>query len=486
MDEVKARPGLKRLAEAVNDDLAAFDEGRREPELRRGRARVTFLRAPRRWWRPRAVTVFPFRLAAVCGVAAASIALLLLLAPRAPRAPITLSVDGPHGADAARISAPAAHPTTLRFSDGTSIVLAPTSQVQVRELAPRGATVLLAQGTAEVAVEPRPQARWRFLAGPFVVQVTGTRFSLRFRPERGDLSIAMHEGSVIVSGGPLAAGRPLRAGERLEVSAGAPTPPRAPGAAAPAPPHASDTLHGTGDVGLVEAPRPPPAVGLGAPARAQRRAPPTPRPVAVAVAERAPPGAAGSPSGSRAPSGAIARAPLGAPAMPGGLPPERPAAPRAAPPQATPDWRALVALGRYGEALDRLGADGARAVCAEGDAAAVLALADAARFAGRDALAERSLLAVRRRFPGSDAAARAGFLLARRRQDEGRLGDAAALFGEIARGAPAAGLAEEAAGRLIEIQLARGDRAAARREALAYLARFPAGPHAALARSLQE
>jgi outer membrane protein assembly factor BamD (BamD/ComL family) len=61
---------------------------------------------------------------------------------------------------------------------------------------------------------------------------------------------------------------------------------------------------------------------------------------------------------------------------------------------------------------------------------------------------------------------------------------AARWFQSYLREEPSGGLAREAAGRLIEAQNAAGDMAAARESANAYLRKYPAGPHAGLARTV--
>jgi hypothetical protein len=62
-------------------------------------------------------------------------------------------------------------------------------------------------------------------------------------------------------------------------------------------------------------------------------------------------------------------------------------------------------------------------------------------------------------------------------------GEAARWFEVYLRERPRGDLAREAAGRLIEARLGARDRPAARAAARAYLARYPDGPHAALARA---
>jgi outer membrane protein assembly factor BamD (BamD/ComL family) len=62
--------------------------------------------------------------------------------------------------------------------------------------------------------------------------------------------------------------------------------------------------------------------------------------------------------------------------------------------------------------------------------------------------------------------------------------DSAAWFQTYLREEPRGTLAREASGRLMEAYRAAGNLAAARQAAEAYIAAYPEGPHAALARSI--
>ena len=78
----------------------------------------------------------------------------------------------------------------------------------------------------------------------------------------------------------------------------------------------------------------------------------------------------------------------------------------------------------------------------------------------------------------------AAFSLGRVAYDRRNYREAARWFQSYLREEPAGGVAREAAGRLIEVQDAAGDDAAAREAATAYLAKYPAGPRARLARTI--
>jgi hypothetical protein len=80
--------------------------------------------------------------------------------------------------------------------------------------------VLVDSGAMDVAIaHPGFRAgRWRFEAGPFHVQVTGTRFHLVWRPADQGFSLATTEGRVVVTGTCMAAPRAVAAGESIELS----------------------------------------------------------------------------------------------------------------------------------------------------------------------------------------------------------------------------------------------------------------------------
>jgi TolA-binding protein len=148
-------------------------------------------------------------------------------------------------------------------------------------------------------------------------------------------------------------------------------------------------------------------------------------------------------------------------------------------------WLALAREGRYREATARAEAEGFEELCEAEDASHLLMLGDAARFAGEVARARQAYLALRRRHAGGPDAAAAAFLLGRLAFD-GRSVRAEAVrwFRATLAEAPGGPYAREAAGRLIEALERTRDHDGAREAARRYLEAYPAGPHAALARSL--
>ena len=130
--------------------------------------------------------------------------------------------------------------------------------------------------------------------------------------------------------------------------------------------------------------------------------------------------------------------------------------------------------------MDAAEAAGFSAEVGRASASDLLALSDAARFAGRPARAKEALLAMRRRFGARGSSA---FLLGKIAADQLRSpGEAATWFEIYLQEEPSGPLAEQALGRVMEIR--KRDAGAARLVAERYLARYPNGAYAALARSL--
>jgi hypothetical protein len=147
-------------------------------------------------------------------------------------------------------------------------------------------------------------------------------------------------------------------------------------------------------------------------------------------------------------------------------------------------WRQLALGGRYADALAAAEAEGFEAVCRRASASDLLLLGDAARFAGSSKRALQAHELVRARAPGTHEAAMSAFTLGRIAYDRRSYRDAARWFRSYLSEEPSGSVAREAAGRLLEAERAAGDEGAAREAASAYLAKYPAGPHAGLARTI--
>lgn len=117
----------------------------------------------------------------------------------------------------------------------------------------------------------------------------------------------------------------------------------------------------------------------------------------------------------------------------------------------------------------------------------VRTLADTARLVSKPAEALAAYQALRSRAAGSASAKQAAFHIARVHFDQrAAYAEAAQWFRTYLAEQPGGSFAREAEGRLIEALSRSGDRAGARRAAEGYLAKYPRGPHARVARQLLE
>lgn len=141
-------------------------------------------------------------------------------------------------------------------------------------------------------------------------------------------------------------------------------------------------------------------------------------------------------------------------------------------------WLGLAQSGKHREALAAAERAGLSNVYRAAPAESLLELAGAARLAGRPDVERAALLACRKRAAGRGPAAQAAYLLGRGSAPA----EAAQWFETYLREQPAGLLAREASGRLIESHAAAGNRAAAAQAASRYLAAYPHGPHASMAK----
>lgn len=148
-----------------------------------------------------------------------------------------------------------------------------------------------------------------------------------------------------------------------------------------------------------------------------------------------------------------------------------------------PPWRDLAKSGRYAEALAEA-TPTFDAICARDAADDVMLLGDTSRLGGDAVRAKKAYASVRSRFPGTSSAAVASFALGRLAAQEGSHGDAARWFETYGVEAPSGPLAREALGRAMEAREQVSDGPTARRHAATYLAKYPEGPHAKLARKI--
>ncbi len=366
-------------------------------------------------------------------LAAAGIAVVVgvTLAKRAR--PLTYVVDGGRVEANGYVSSASAAGTELRFSDGTRVLLARGARMSIGPTSAHGARLRVEEGQAHFEVIHRAGADWSVEAGPYRVQVTGTVFDVRW--SAGDEAVvALRVGSVRVAGPHLAAPVTLAPGQRLVARLS------------------------SGELRLESSDLPG-----GQPAtEGARAAPPSPA-------------ATTSPPLRELTAPARARVALAHPA----------ARARANGPRFAPDqWSSKVVAGASRDVLAEARARGIDEVVGDVDAAALAALADAARYAADAALSKRALAELRRRFPSSVEARTAAFHLGRIADDEGALRAAVEWYRRYAAEAPRGPYAAEAAGReLLDVERLSG-RGAAAALARTYLERYPDGAYLLQARSI--
>ncbi|APR87757.1 hypothetical protein A7982_13106 [Minicystis rosea] len=360
------------------------------------------------------------------GLALGSIAAVAILWPAAE--PLTFAVGEPTlaGASGSWIVAPDAQALPIGFSDGTRVRLEGGARVRVIDVTAHGARVAIERGTVRADVVPRAGNDWSVVGGPFEIHVTGTSFDAGWDPEAEVLRVVMHEGRVIVRGACLDHDRALAAGESATLSCASSKQARA---------------SGNG-----------PAISADVP----RLAVPSARGPSV-------------PSVTAPPATTL-------------HPQDEPATSAAAPPAS---WRELARRSDYKGALAAAEIEGFGALCESLSAAELLELGTTARLAARSAQAMEAYGAVRRRFGGSDAAANAAFHLGQLAFDGAHaFADAHRWFSTYLAERPGGPLAAEALGRKMEAEQRLGSLDAARETARTYLARYPGGAHAELAKSL--
>jgi hypothetical protein len=149
------------------------------------------------------------------------------------------------------------------------------------------------------------------------------------------------------------------------------------------------------------------------------------------------------------------------------------------------DWHALAKQGEYQRALEAAEAQGFDGLVQSLDDAALLQLANAARFSGHNQRAKQAFLGVRRRFPQSPSAVLSGYYLARLALDvEHNRAQAVEWLQTYLREAPRGQLSAGARLDLLKLFLEAGDTASARRVAADYLRYHPNGKRADFAKSL--
>ena len=372
----------------------------------------------------------------VVGVGAAACVLLWVFAGARIVAPKTTSlayqVEGGEIVDGGYLRSLGTAGVRLRFAEGSELEFLAGARGRLRSVDANGARFAIERGTASVKVAHRPGAHWMVDAGPFLIAVKGTTFTVAWDATGEQLDLRMEQGTVSVTG-PLSEGAiTVSAGQRLAINL-------------PKREVILRDMDGAAVSPFANA-SPAPEMGPGKPGLDSERGESSgdmmgPRPAVHA-------------------RGAVAW-------------------PRS--------WTAALVAGDMDSILRDVERRGLERCLVEASGEDLAALADAARYRRRDSIAKQALLAQRSRFPGSARARDAAFLLGRQeevREDNAR--KALSWYERYLEEAPAGAYAGEALGRKMIVTHELMGVAAARKVAEDYLRRFPAGTYAGAARALRQ
>lgn len=321
----------------------------------------------------------------------------------------------------------------VRFSDGSTVQFAAGATGRIDDVGVYGARVVLAGGSVHMDITHREGTTWTLEAGPYVVHVTGTEFSVVWDPAVGKFEVEMISGSVRVEAPNTPKGVNVDAGYVLSVQGDGPLTIQRSGAEQPAP--TANALPSPSVVAPIDVAAIPSVISTARPDASE-------------------PEVSARPSSGQP----VAQAPGSS-------------------------WPELVSAGKYAEVVQAARARGIASVAEHAALSDLAALSDAARYERDGEIARAVLEAQRKRFGNTPAGKAATFLLGRLAEDsEKNLGKAIALYDEyLSKGGP---YAQEALGRkMVAVRKSRGDEAA-KPIASAYLTSYPKGAYAAVAQSI--
>jgi hypothetical protein len=345
-----------------------------------------------------------------------------------------------------RLDAPENASIPVRFSDGTQIEIAPRSRMRVMSVGRSDVRMVMDSGQADFSVVHAEDRHWELRAGPFAVNITGTRFDVAWDPVMDRFELALTEGQVELSGCGFGNGRRLVAGQTVRAFCREGSVEIAYGRALPWSAESAATLaEQSGTLAIGSSVSAPESVIVASPLTATSHA-------ASAATQGAASGV-GSSTGLR-------------------------------PSFAKSEWVLLAEQGRFKDALVAVDRTGFATECSRARADDLTLLADAARSAREPQKARQAFLALRQRFAGTSQAGMAAFKLGVLEFDQlGAYLKAASWFRTYLAENPSGPLTREARGRLMEA-LHRAGSGDATELAADYLRDYPKGPHAELAQRI--
>jgi hypothetical protein len=375
-----------------------------------------------------AVGRFRWRQYALVAAAFAVIASgLWLSTARSHTRALAFKVEGMQLSNPNYVVAPPQASARLKFTDGSSVDLAPTARLRVQQLTAHGATVVLERGRAMTHVVHRAGTQWKMLAGPFEISVVGTQFQTVWDPASEALAVELYEGSLLIDGQGSGESATLHKGQRFQATGR----------------QANWSISPIAEVSEAKAD--------GVPTSETAQSSP----------ESVDPIASATPAAPLARTGSV----------PGSV--SRPAA---------SGWASAMAKGEFSrvvsEAEDR-GFSNCLDQCSVSD---VRYLADAARYTRRFEQAEQALGALRRRAPGEAPAA--AYLLGALNESQGRSMAALRWYEQSVAEAPTGRVVSEAQAGRLRMLVATKQFDAARAAARQYLSDYPHGVGKTVARKV--
>lgn len=316
----------------------------------------------------------------------------------------------------------------LWFNEGSEFALLPGARGRLRHASSEGAHFAVERGAAAFRITPATGRHWSVEAGPFVVKVTGTEFSVDWDPAAEQFELQLERGKVLVSGPIVGQDLALSPGQRLSVSL-----------------RKAETV----------------ISGL----QAEQAVPD-----ATTTATLDAPATAPSASASEVVTSAENRAQT-----------ERATTPSTS---ANRAWRQAMANGEWDQILADADRAGLSATVSSVSSDELFMLTDAARYRRRPDVARAALLAHRERFPSAAGSVRALFLLGRVEELAASPGKAIEWYDRYLAKVPSGTYSAEALGRKMILWKDLHGPTATRSLAERYLRHFPAGTYAGTARAL--
>jgi TolA-binding protein len=155
----------------------------------------------------------------VVGLVVAFVVVLRL--PSRSRAPLPVAVVQVAGGkilEAGYLAEVGGKGIEVSFNEGSRFSLTPGTRGRLRPPTAEGVRLALDHGTADLRITPSHERHWWVEAGPFVVSVTGTDFTVHWDPTSEELAVNLRQGRVAVSGPVVGDELVLRPGQNLTVN----------------------------------------------------------------------------------------------------------------------------------------------------------------------------------------------------------------------------------------------------------------------------